>query len=470
MIRWRRRNQRLTYLLIDCLSILVVYQIAGNFYKEAAHQALQMNPLEEIGLLVLINVCFIGMFIATKLYDESILEDDFFSLNVQAKTVTAFILAAGLCVSLMFWMHVTVPWLFMLFFVMGYYGFYILSKVLLLKDSKDDAGRNKGDRRILIVGVAPNGKRYIDEIDSVAHLSLKIVGYVEITDSEGYEGLPRLGGILDLDRVVQAYHVDEIAVVEPLNSYPGLEVVLNECQQMGITISMLLTCHSETGTKVHATMVGGVPVLKFHTVSLNEDQLFIKRTLDVFGSILGMVFFGIALLIFAPFIILETPGPVILKQERVGKNGRVFEIWRFRTTGVYPSTRRASETADIPRVFDSEPQLTKIGVILQKSGIDRLPQIYNVLRGDLSLVGTEPSTPQEVQSYQHHHRKRLSMTPGLTGVWKINGGSARNDVEERVRQDSEYIANWTVWTDISILLRTFQESFDPLRKTGSSNV
>lgn len=465
MIRWRQRNQRLTYLLIDCISLMISFQIASGFYEEATHRILQMNVLEEIGLIVVLNICFIGLFLTAKLYDDSMMEDDFFSLRVQAKTLMAFLLAAGMCSLLVALIGVALPWLSMVFFIMSFYGFYILSKVLLLKGTDDEVHADRADRRILMVGVSPKGQRYIDEIDSVPQLGLRIVGYVDTTDSEGYHTLSRLGTILDMDAIVQKHHIDEIAVAHPLSSHPGLEAILDECQKMGLTVSMLLDCHNTTNAKVLAAMVGGVPVLKFHTVSLNENQLLIKRTLDVCGAALGIILFGISLVIFAPLIILETPGPVILKQDRVGKNGRIFKIWKYRTMGVYSRPKKSLVTVQDGSGNLSEAlRLTKAGGVLQRTGIEKIPQFYNVLRGDMSLVGTEPTTVQEVAGYEHRHRKRLSTTPGLTGPWKLSGTGTR-DFEELVRQDSEYIANWTLWTDLGILFRTLAAGFGPQKKS-----
>ncbi len=456
MIRWRRRNQRLVYVLIDCITILISYQIAINFYQETAQLLFPLNMLEKTGQMIVLAICFIGMFLFSKLYDESILEDDFFSLRVQVKTVAAFVLAMGLCVSVMMLMDVPIQRLFLLYFVMSFYGFYILSKVLLLQTSDSELGDNKVDRRILLVGCTLNGRQYIDEINKAKQLGLKIVGYIDINADESYEDIPRLGDLPDMESIVRNLHIDEIAVARPLNCHPLLESLLDKCQDTGITISMLLSCHNTDNAKVQVAMVGSVPVLKFHTVSLNENQLLIKRTVDVFVSVVGMAFFGIALVVFAPLIIIETPGPVIEKQERVGRNGRILKIWQFRTMGVYAASRKSMMTVEesmngqMPSA-EGMLRLTRVGAFLQRAGIDRLPQIYNVLRGDLSLVGTRPSTVEEVERYEFRHRKHLSITPGITGIWRINNISETTDVEEIVRQDSDYITNWTVWSDFNIL-------------------
>ncbi len=206
-------------------------------------------------------------------------------------------------------------------------------------------------------------------------------------------------------------------------------------------------------------MVGDLPVLKFHSVSLDEDQLFMKRVLDICGSLVGMVLFGIAYVVVAPLIKMESAGPVIFKQKRVGKNGRVFEIWKFRSMGLDAEARKAAlmsnnEMSGNMFKMTNDPRVTKIGAFIRKTSVDELPQFFNVLRGDMSLVGTRPPTIDEVDHYQRHHHKRISITPGITGKWQISGRSDIEDFEEIVRLDSDYIKEWTFWYDVKILLKT----------------
>ncbi len=459
MIRWRKRIRKLVYLLIDLLNILLAYSFAVNLYTGYLGRVFQINMLETVGHLMLLAFVYTGVFLAVNLYDESMVEDEFYTLRFQVKTVMSFIIATGVCGSLMFFINAPVSRLFMLLFLMSYYGLYMLSKILLLKATDANFAKDKVDRNILIVGCSPKGQEYIDEINKYKYLSLKVVGYVDVNECASYPDIPHLGNVKDLDAIAQNYRIDEIAVTHPLNDDPLLLTVLDECQCMGITISMLLDCHNHDESKVHVAMVGGVPVLKFHTVSLNESQIFAKRILDVCGAMVGMVFFGIAYIIFAPLIKLETPGPVIFKQVRVGKNGRTFEIWKFRSMGVNAEAQKAAlagrnEMSGHMFKVSNDPRVTKIGAFLRKTSIDELPQFYNVLRGDMSLVGTRPPTVPEVENYELRHRKRISITPGITGMWQISGRSDITDFEDVVRLDSEYIMNWTVWMDIRILFKT----------------
>ncbi len=156
---------------------------------------------------------------------------------------------------------------------------------------------------------------------------------------------------------------------------------------------------------------------------------------------------------------METPGPVIFKQNRVGKNGRIFEVWKFRSMGVNAEAEKAALMANNEMSghmfkMSNDPRVTRIGAFIRKTSIDELPQFYNVLRGDMSLVGTRPPTVNEVKEYELHHHKRISITPGITGNWQVSGRSDIEDFEEVVKLDEEYIRDWTIWKDFWILFKT----------------
>lgn len=459
MLGWRKRIRRLTYVVFDCLGIILAYLVTLQLYEGHLDRHFSISYLETVGFIVLLYLGFIGIFMALNLYEEAMMEGSFFSSKVQTKTIFAFAIGTGVCGSLLFFMSVPVQPAFMLLFSLIYYGFYMFDKIVLLKLQDAGYSDDKVDRNILIVGCTVRGTSYIEEIKRHEYLGLKVAGYVDINESERYEGLPWLGGLDVLTHIVRKNRIDEIAVAQPLSYDSRLKGILDECQDMGITVTMILDCHNTSDAKVHVAMVGSVPVLKFHTVSLNESQLFAKRVLDVCGAMAGMLLFGIAFLIMGPLIKLETPGPVIFKQKRVGRNGRVFEIWKFRSMGVGAEAQKAALMAcnemngHMFKITD-DPRVTRIGAFMRKTSIDELPQFYNVIRHDMSLVGTRPPTVEEVKQYEQHHHRRISITPGITGIWQISGRSDITDFEEVVRLDSQYIQDWNIWSDIVILAKT----------------
>lgn len=461
MIRWRKRIRRMMFIFADLASLLLAYTVAMNIYVKLLGRPFDFSPMEILGLIVVLMASFMGVCLAVGIYDEAMIEERFYSVKFQAKSGLAMMLGFITSGSLLFFLHMPLPRLLLGFFTITFYLLFITNKYGLLNSVFGSKSEAKADRHILIVGCNQKGRHYINEINKHQYLSFHIAGYVCIDETEGYDGLSCLGSIDNLPQLARTHQIDEIAVARSLSYNPALKPILDECQGMGITITMLLETYNDSDSKAHVAMVGSVPVLKFHTVSLNESQLFAKRVLDVCGALVGLVLFGLAFVIIGPIIKLETPGPVLFKQKRVGKNGRTFEIWKFRSMGVNAEAQKAAlmacnEMGGHMFKMTNDPRVTRIGAFIRKTSIDELPQFYNVLKGDMSLVGTRPPTVSEVKEYERHHHKRISTNPGITGMWQISGRSDITDFEEVVRLDSEYIQNWTLWSDIKILFKTVQ--------------
>jgi len=189
-----------------------------------------------------------------------------------------------------------------------------------------------------------------------------------------------------------------------------------------------------------------------------------KRLLDLVGALVGCVFLGILTVVVGPMIKLESPGPIFFAQKRVGRNGRIFKMYKFRSMYADAEERKKelmaqNEMNGLMFKMENDPRITKVGAFLRKTSLDEFPQFINILKGDMSLVGTRPPTLDEFAQYSPYHKKRLSFRPGLTGMWQVSGRSDITDFEEIVKLDVEYIDNWSFWLDIKILLKTFLEVF-----------
>lgn len=192
---------------------------------------------------------------------------------------------------------------------------------------------------------------------------------------------------------------------------------------------------------------------------ISTRGLIMKRALDILGGLVGMLILVVATIFVAPAIKLESPGPVFFGQTRIGKNGRRFTFYKFRSMYQDAEQRKKelmaqNEVKGLMFKMENDPRITRVGRFIRKTSIDELPQFWNVLKGDMSLVGTRPPTVDEFEQYEAKHKCRLSMTPGLTGMWQISGRSDIKDFDEVVRLDMEYIDNWNILKDIKILFKT----------------
>ena len=188
-------------------------------------------------------------------------------------------------------------------------------------------------------------------------------------------------------------------------------------------------------------------------------RLFIKRGLDILGGFVGLIITGIVTIFLAPAIMIDSKGPVFFSQTRIGKNGRRFKIYKFRSMYIDAEERKKeltdkNEMSGLMFKMKDDPRITKVGAFIRKTSLDELPQFLNILKGEMSLVGTRPPTEEEFKNYNEHYRRRLSMTPGLTGLWQISGRSDITDFDEVVKLDLEYIDNWSLTEDIRIILKT----------------
>lgn len=457
MLQWRKRIRRLSYIITDITCIFIASLVVDIIYIGIFNRGIPFNGLEKVGFLTLFTLSYLLLFLLSGVYDCAIEHQGKLIMKTLVKIAASYIIVVALVLGGLNFLGVSYLNQYLLLMVVLTIIGQSINKSFMRMTLFKYNDRTEAMRNILVVGHSRRGQAYIEEISGHDYLNLNIIGYINIKEPKVYDSLDHLGGIEDLVRIATENVIDEIAVARPLSYDERLADFLNECQLMGITVSMLLDIPDDYKSQV--AMVGKIPVLKFHTVSLNESQLYMKRMLDIVGSMLGMVIFGIAFIIMGPLIKLESPGPIIFKQDRVGKNGRVFKVWKFRSMGVDAEAKKAALMANNEMSghmfkLTDDPRVTRIGNFIRKTSIDELPQFYNVLRGDMSLVGTRPPTVNEVKEYERYQRKRIAITPGITGQWQVSGRSDIEDFEEVLRLDSEYIENWSFWSDIRILFKT----------------
>jgi exopolysaccharide biosynthesis polyprenyl glycosylphosphotransferase len=317
-------------------------------------------------------------------------------------------------------------------------------------------------RNILIVGTGERSRELIDLIEEHSSWGLRIVGIAcenNFTDST-FCGKNVLGYLNELPEICMSMPVDEVVWCCQSRRSKDDEYfcVLTE---MGVAVRIVLDYYDFPYTRSELSVFHGkVPIITFQTESFDAAQKLIKRSIDILGSLAGL---GVTLLIL-PFIALairmDSPGPIFFSQERVGKNGRRFRLWKFRSMYIDAEKRKTSlmslnEMQGAMFKINNDPRITRVGRFLRRTSLDELPQFWNVLCGKMSLVGTRPPTPDEVSRYEYWHRKRISIKPGITGLWQVSGRNKITDFDEVAKLDICYIHSWGIWKDISILFKTF---------------
>jgi exopolysaccharide biosynthesis polyprenyl glycosylphosphotransferase len=314
--------------------------------------------------------------------------------------------------------------------------------------------------RVLLIGTGQSSGALIEKMRGNGSLRLEPIGMVSCRKDVGEVlGLPRLGCLedVDLSRLMEKERVGRVVVADAEVEGGRLLDVLRDCKTMSVKVSLLPATFSALGPSVEIDDLQGVTVLGINPSVLSRSSRLAKRTLDLAGAGL-LSFFALPLLaILAVAIKLDSKGPVFFRQERIGRSGQRFKLLKLRTMMVDAEGQRAALLAQSKDPgwlhLEHDPRITRVGRVLRLASLDELPQLWNVLRGDMSLVGPRPLVAEEDRMVDGWARGRLDLTPGITGLWQVLGRTSI-PFEEMVKLDYLYVTNWSLWGDVRLILRT----------------
>jgi exopolysaccharide biosynthesis polyprenyl glycosylphosphotransferase len=320
--------------------------------------------------------------------------------------------------------------------------------------------RGHGLRRTLIVGAGPLGRLIMQAIIAQPDLGYRVVGFVDDERSEPIGRFPALGPLRRLPDLITAERVDEVIIALPAKAHKDTLAIMDLCRHDGVRFRIVPDFYELSLDVVHVEDVGGIPLIGLRTPRLSRWDRGLKRALDI---ALGSIFLALSAPLWpliALAVRLESPGPIIFRQVRVGRGGAHFVAYKFRSMVAdaeadYWKAKLAALNESNGPTFKmrDDPRLTRVGRIIRRLSLDELPQLVNVLRGEMSLVGPRPPVPREVEQYNDWHRRRLEVAPGVTGLWQVSGRSALT-FDEMVLLDLWYIEHWSLLLDLKILLRT----------------
>lgn len=279
------------------------------------------------------------------------------------------------------------------------------------------------------------------------------------------QSVPVVAGADDVTAYIHKNWVDEVFFALPEHvDIP--KKIMKDCNRMGVVTHVQLAALNELGKNQVVEEIAGYMVLSSSINIVSSWQLLVKRLMDIAGGLVGCIFTGIIYIFIAPIMKVKSPGPVFFSQVRMGKNGKPFKIYKFRSMYM-DAEERKKELMEKNNIkdglmfkMDDDPRIIKgIGHFIRKTSLDEFPQFWNILKGDMSLVGTRPPTMDEWDKYELHHRRRLAIKPGLTGMWQVSGRSEITDFEEVVELDTKYIEQWSIGLDIKILFKTVTAVF-----------
>ena len=333
-------------------------------------------------------------------------------------------------------------------------------------------GREK-KRVMLIVAPEARAAEVAAKLLKSSNDAINLAGFVfSDRDAEGetLNGVPVVASLSGAAEYICREWVDEVFI--EADAIKASEKLVMQCQEMGVVVHEQLKLESDVSQKQLVERVGGYTVLTSVVNYATPIQALLKRLMDIAGGLVGCILAGIIILIVGPQIKKASPGPIIYSQERIGQNGRRFKFYKIRSMYLDADERKKDLMSENrvsdglmfkldfdPRIIGNEilPDGTKktgIGAFIRNTSLDEFPQFFNVLKGDMSLVGTRPPTVDEWDKYELHHRARMAMKPGITGMWQVSGRSEITDFEQIVKLDTQYICNWSIGLDLKILCQT----------------
>ena len=338
---------------------------------------------------------------------------------------------------------------------------YLFKRILWLNLSSD-----KSIVKLMVITESRQIGETIDRLRNELDISYQVVALGCMDDEyEGdrYEGIP----VVSREQIIPTattMALDEAFISATGVSGKDVEELLQGFGEMGVNCHYNVELPGLSGQRGRVENFGDYTVITYSRFQSSYKRMVIKRVIDILGSILGLIITGIFYPFVAIAIKLDSPGPVLFSQIRIGRNGRRFKIYKFRSMYLDAEERKKelekeNEMQGLMFKMENDPRITKVGRFIRKTSIDELPQFYNVLTGDMSLVGTRPPTEDEFEKYNQYYRRRISMTPGLTGLWQVSGRSEIDNFDDVVKYDLKYIDSWSLLLDFKILVQTVKVVF-----------
>ena len=460
--------KHLDFIILDVLCMQIAY-IASFMIRHGFIWPYEDSGYRNIGIIIaLVQICT-SLFL--ELYKDILRRGYFqeFKSSVMCTTIVAMFIFTYLFVTKTSSIYSRA--VFLQLWVIGTVHIYV--ERLLWKNYIRKRMQNRRYlQSLVVVSTEKRVRETIEVIEKMTYTGFYIRGIILMDGKAGknsdIHGIPVIAGKEDAVTYLKRNVVDEVFVDLPEGS--DQKEVLAACQEMGIV------SHLNLGRAVRETSHMMVETFADHLVITSginfaePRDLLIKRIMDILGSLVGIAFTAALTVIFGPIIFIQSPGPIFFSQERVGRNGRKFRIYKFRS--MYPDAEERkkelmaeNKMQGLMFKMDNDPRIIPIGRFMRRTSLDEFPQFFNVLKGDMSLVGTRPPTVDEYEKYEMHHKARLAAKPGLTGMWQVSGRSDIVDFEEVVRLDTEYIENWSIVMDLRILFQTIKVIF-----TGKGSV
>ena len=448
-------NTNTIQMLEDILVLLIVYLIERKAFEDVI---LPETHPKCFALVVVFGTIYILANKESRIYNVTL----FFYMDRFWKIISkSWILATGVTMGLMYVYnpHVNIR-RFHLHFVVATYVAICINMVISRFCQMIFTDRQAP--RAAFVGTFDEYEKFNYFLNKTS-VRVEEVGYILDREMSDKKVFNVLGVLDDLEQIVRSKEIDQVYFIQHSDdNIAQIQQYIDLCLEMGVTVKVVMDVSYSRRmhrSNSYVSSVGTFPLITYHTITLNSYEQAIKRIMDLIISIIATIVFSPIMILTAIAIKLDSPGPVIFKQVRVGQNGRTFNMYKFRSMckdaeSQQEELMKQNEMEGFMFKIKDDPRVTRVGKFIRKTSIDELPQLFNVIKGDMSLVGTRPPTIDEVSRYERGQWRRISIKPGVTGLWQISGRNDITSFDEVVELDLRYIDNWTLNADLAILIKT----------------
>lgn len=465
MIKENQKNLNRIHVLLDALMVIAAYALAYAIIA-SRKDAIALPASFYFSILVIIVPVAIllnglnGMYAPKRVLSKRREAAGAFSANTILILIFALVLFLGSKNPYLYNFSRSLLIYFYIFTLIFEVGERAAIRLVL----RDIRKKGYNSKQILLVGYSRAAEGFIDRCRVNPEWGYKIRGILDNNHGEdySYKNIPVIGTIQSLAGQLEANKIentlDEIVITLSLQDYDYLEEIVNECERSGVHTKFIPDYHNIIPTVPQIEDVQGLPVINIRKLPLSEGaHAFIKRSIDIFGSLFGLILFSPVMLFTVIAVKVSSPGPVFYRQERIGRHGRAFTMYKFRSMIVQEEDDEKKEWTT-----KNDPRVTPVGKFIRRTSIDEMPQFWNILMGDMSLVGPRPERPQFVEKFKDeipHYMIKHQVRPGLTGWAQVNGYRGDTSIEKRIEYDLYYIENWTVGFDFKIMFLTLFKGF-----------
>jgi len=472
MLWWPTHHKRIAQ-LADGLTTLASFIGAYFIWDWIRITFMIGNPIHVTrnDILKIIGLSTMWIIIFTKLnaYSDQIFSSIWKELKIIVKTCVLGVFIFFAAFFLLRFGYV--PRSYIVIFASVNFLFLFFEKLTLFYLAKFLRKQTKNRKNILVVGTGTRAKNFIEKVENNLGWGLEIIGLTSGDKSkvgQEFHGHKVIGSNDEIENVLHHSQIDEVIICVSTKRFDQIRNILECCEREGVQVRLNSDFFGKIAKKVRVDHIDGLPIISFIITPDNEWMLYIKRIMDILISGILLITLSPLFLIIAILVRCTSKGPIFYQWNVVGLNKKPFRSWKFRTM-IPDADRTKPELMSYNLMkgpvfkIKNDPRVTKIGKFLRKYSLDELPQLWSVLKGNMSLVGPRPAGPHELEKYESWQRRKLSVKPGITCLWQTSGRNEIQDFDEWVRLDFEYIENWSIWIDIKILLKTIPAVF---RGTG----